>query len=108
MKAGLLRDKIQRYRLEEQENPDTGEIRRVWMAYGTPIWAQLTSYRARERNAHGEVVTVADAAYYIRLQHEIADGWRVEDMRTGIMYDVVCEPNRDKMFNLLRCTKVND
>lgn len=107
MNAGPLRERLVPIKPTEVRNEETGEITRGWEEQ-PQIRGQLTTYRGRERATQGEVVVNVDACYYVRYQQKIRDGWRLRDLSDGQLYTVVVEPNREKLFKLLRCTKVND
>jgi head-tail adaptor len=106
MNAGKLSYFLTPLQLENVINPETGEMRQVWVE-GKEMRAERVKFVARAAVRGSESVIGADAVYYVRIQHPIDDGWRVRE-RGGVLYDVVVEPNREKGLKLLKCTKVND
>lgn len=106
MNAGTLAYFLDCFRLETVTDPVTGETTREWTEAGT-VRADRIKLNGRAVMSGRESTVKADAAYYVRIQHHITDGWRVRE-RGGYLYDVTVEPNRQKGLKLLKCTKVND
>ena len=106
MIAGALNEKLIPIRPVREINSKTGECTSGWEEL-PPIRAQRVKLSVREAVRRRETVVEADAAYYVRYQHPIADGWRVLNS-DGVKFNVVVEPNRSKMLKILKCTRVND
>ncbi len=106
MFAGRLTEKLIPSRLVRETDPRTGETRERWEELA-PIRAERMKLTARSVLRRRETVTEIDAAYYVRIQHPVSDGWRVLNS-DGVKFDVVVEPNRDKMLKILKCTRAND
>ena len=106
MNAGRLTSFLIPLELVKETDKVTGEITRRWKEH-PEIRAERVKYAAKIVQRGGEMVTKVDAVFYIRIQHKVADGWRVRT-RDGAIYDVTVEPNRDKQLKLLTCSKVND
>lgn len=106
MNAGRLSYFLTPLQLVTRIDPESGSVRRQWVVH-REMRAERVKFAAKAVTRGAEGFTAVDAVYLVRMRHEISDGWRVRD-REGTLYDVVVEPNREKDFKLLRCTKVNE
>lgn len=106
MNAGSLTYRLVAIEYVTTEDPLTGEKISEWIDRFT-MRAERIKLTGKAVVRGSESVIEADAAYYVRIQHPIKDGWRVRELG-GDLYDVVVEPNREKQLKILKCKKVND
>lgn len=73
------------------------------------IHAERVKLSGRLQQEVAEIFSGYDAEYNVRYAHAVAEGWRVQDKQSGILY-YVCNviPNFDKGYKTLKCSRVNE
>lgn len=87
---------------------DSGAETITFEEYGT-IHAERVKLSGRMSQQVAELFSEYDAEYNVRDAHSVAEGWRVQDKQSGILY-LVCNvyPNLDKGYKTLKCSRVNE
>lgn len=106
-KAGLYTDRAVLLRLETAADPRSGAVTRRWAEVrAVRCYRERAMARAVIRGPEG--FAEVDAYYRVPEVHRVEIGWRLRD-RAGQLYDIVnIEPNRAGMYNLCKCTLVNE
>lgn len=84
-----------------------GEITAVYNSRGT-IRADRVKNEGRRMIVLGEQFSLYSAEYHIRDGNRVMEGWRVRDMGSGVLYDVVSRiHDKQKRMYTLKCERVN-
>lgn len=83
-----------------------GSERTEWEETNT-VHAERVSVRGSRSNEVGELFPDYSVSYNIRIQHEIEENWRVEEVK-GYLYSVTnIIYNQSKGYKTLICERVN-
>ncbi len=106
MKAGRMKYRLKVERPEIVIDEFKAETTR-WIP-GKTIWAERVRNVGRRREEAGELFPDHSVEYNVRIQHDVQENWRVEEIG-GHRYVVVATvPNADRGMLTLVCERLNE
>lgn len=85
--AGRLRHKVTIQEPRQQQNPDTGAIRTVWLDFATNVAAEIAPLSVREFIASSQMQSQITARITIRYRTGLTAQMRILHPSTGKVYN---------------------